>query len=268
MHSRIVQINGHHLNVMRSGQGHPAIMLHGWGASWHHWEPIAPHLTAAGYSVYAPDLYGHGKSAHPDNPQKYAIDNYFASVCSWLHTEGVEKPLLIGHSLGGYLCLRYTLEHPENVGKLVLINPLFSPEQLVISALLKGETMPLLGEAMLKLTPEWLVETSLDFNRHDTASLPEEYRHQVAHDYKRASPHIVRLLSTLTDLTYALPRITSKTLLVWGDKDLTLNPRFFPELAETIPNIKAHRFEGCYHAPHLSQTERFTELLLNFAAEN
>jgi len=266
--SRIVQINGHHLNVMRSGQGKPAILLHGWGASWHHWEPIVPHLTAAGYSIYAPDLYGHGESAHPNDPKKYAIDNYFASVRSWLHTEGVEKPLLIGHSLGGYLALRYTLKHPENVRQLVLINPLFSPKQLSISPLLKGETLPLMGEAVLRWTPEWLVETSLDFNRQDAADLPENYRRQVAHDYKRASPHIVRLLCTLTDLTEELPRIECPTLLVWGDKDLTLNPRYFPILAEKLPNAQAHQFEGCYHAPHLAQSEQFAKLLLDFTTQN
>jgi pimeloyl-ACP methyl ester carboxylesterase len=264
MGSRIVQINGHFLNVCREGFGLPTVLLHGWGSSWHHWEFLIPELTSAGYAVYAPDLYGHGKSAHPNNAAEYPIETYYQSICRWIKTEGIGRPLLIGHSMGGYLGLKFALDHPQDVAGMVLINPLVAPQQIAISPFLKNQTLPLLGELLLKWTPEWLVKSSLDFNRQDTTDLPAAFQHQTALDYKRASPHIVRTLNTIKDLRPSLNQIQTPILLVWGDRDLTLNPKIHADLLKQLPCVQGCCFKGCYHAPHLAQRERFNKLLLSF----
>jgi pimeloyl-ACP methyl ester carboxylesterase len=98
------------------GTGIPVIMLHGLTASHHDWDSLTSEVTQAGYRVYAPDLLGHGDSPRPTNPAIYNLDNLYDSLLDWIEQVHIPKPFfLIGHSLGGYLCLKIAIDQPNHV---------------------------------------------------------------------------------------------------------------------------------------------------------
>ena len=267
MGSDIVQLEGGYLRVRREGQGRPVVLLHGWASSNHHWDGLIERL-AAGYAVYAPDLYGHGDSFRAANPADFTIEPYYRSLCQWLQAERLENIALVGHSLGGHLALAYALDHPQAVTALVLVNPLLSPEQITFARVLASPFLSTAVELLLKSAPEWLIKSSLDLNRQDMIALPDDFQRQTARDYKRASSHIVRTLQTLPDLRPRLGDLSAGTLLVWGDKDLNLHPALFPALLAQIPRARGHVFAGCYHAPHLARRDEFVDLVVSFMAQN
>jgi pimeloyl-ACP methyl ester carboxylesterase len=91
---------------------------------------LMPELVSAGYRCYAPDLLGHGESAKPDTSQQYHIEIFYNYLETWFDSQQIKQPaIFIGHSMGGYLSLLFSLRRPELVRGLVLVDPLFSPSQ-------------------------------------------------------------------------------------------------------------------------------------------
>ena len=95
-------------------------------------------------------------------------------------------------------------------------------------------------------------------------NLPRWARQQVAIDIKRASPHILNLPRTVPDLTPELSRLQTPVQVIWGEKDLTLNPGSFPSLVSALPNSQGHPIPNCGHQPHLTQPEIVNQLVLSF----
>jgi pimeloyl-ACP methyl ester carboxylesterase len=266
----MVHVNRYPLKSIRQGAGPPVVFLHGWGASWHHWQFSLPAVARAGFLAYAPDLLGHGESVKPASQEDYLIPTFVESFSDWVENIGLKKLLLVGHSMGGYVCLEYARSRPEHVAGLVLINPLYSPDQFFRSGggprlRWRALRLPNLGEFFFRLAPEWLIRAGLDFNRFDSPALPVETRCQMARDYKRASPRIVHTIFSIEDLYPFLSKMRVPAMVVWGDKDLTLAPSSFQRLRQSLPDCQAHCFVGRGHSPHLAESGRFNDLLLTFA---
>jgi pimeloyl-ACP methyl ester carboxylesterase len=109
-------VNGINLYYETHGAGRPMVLLHGGLMSGEMFEPILPAL-ARSHQVIAVDLQGHGRTADIDRPidiQLMADD--IAALIDYL---GLDKPDLVGYSLGGGVALFTAVRHPEKVGKLV-----------------------------------------------------------------------------------------------------------------------------------------------------
>jgi pimeloyl-ACP methyl ester carboxylesterase len=70
----------------------------------------------------------------------------------------------------------------------------------------------------------------------------------------------------LGDLTPRLPEIRPQTLVIWGEKDLTLNPKSFPRLARRLPNAVGIPVAGSKHQPHIARPLLVNRLVLDFLA--
>jgi pimeloyl-ACP methyl ester carboxylesterase len=98
----------------------PVVLLHGGSAHAHWWDFVAPAL-ANRLRLLAPDLRGHGESAHVA-PPAYDIDDYVADLAGLAAALGLGRFALVGHSLGGVVALRYAERHPAAVRALALID--------------------------------------------------------------------------------------------------------------------------------------------------
>src|SRR3954470_2946841 len=109
-------VNGITLYYERHGSGRPMILLHGGLGSGDMFAPIIPQL-AEHHEVIAPDLQGHGRTADIDRP----IDHRLMAddIAALIDHLGLEKPDVVGYSLGGGVALFTAAKHPEKVRKLV-----------------------------------------------------------------------------------------------------------------------------------------------------
>jgi len=254
------------LHYIRRGQGDPVILIHGMAASLHGWNWLVPALAANGYSALALDLPGHGDSPKPDDPGQYTIESFYTSLDAWIDSQDfAAPPVLVGHSLGGYLSLSYAVRHPVQVRALVLIDPLYNLEQLSPFVRMLRHR-PAISEKALHLIPERVISALLSWDPTRSEDHPRDARQQIAADYKRASSHIVYIPASLQDLTPLLSQVTLPSLVIWGEKDLTLRPDSFPALAEALPNALSRAIRGAGHQPHIGQPTLVNRLALDFLA--
>ncbi len=246
------------------GDGPPLILLHGLAASSHDWDRLIPVLVQAGFRVYAPDLPGHGNSAKPLDRRMYQANNIYAHLEDWiLNLRLPAPPVLVGHSLGGFLSLYFALRHPDRVKGLVLLNPFYTPGQIPLRLRLLSNH-PEWGERALRTTPLWLIELVTALEPYDAHHCAKEARLQEARDYKRACPGIAYIPASLPDLAPSLGKLRLPVSVIWGDKDLTLDPHSFPKLVKSIPNASGYIIRGRGHKPHLSQPVETHALILEF----
>jgi pimeloyl-ACP methyl ester carboxylesterase len=97
----------------------PLILVHGGQDHCRNWDWVAQDLRRD-YHIIAPDLRGHGDSAHSPSGE-YGLGAYVYDLAQLIHQQGLAPVRMIAHSLGGNIALRYTGTYPETVSKLVSI---------------------------------------------------------------------------------------------------------------------------------------------------
>ncbi|PWU55537.1 alpha/beta hydrolase [Micromonospora sp. S4605] len=109
-------VNGVHLYYETHGTGRPMILLHGGLGSGEMFGPILPTL-AEHHQVVAVDLQGHGRTADIDRPLDVTL--MADDVAALIDHLGLDKPDVVGFSLGGGVALQVAIRHPEKVGRVV-----------------------------------------------------------------------------------------------------------------------------------------------------
>jgi pimeloyl-ACP methyl ester carboxylesterase len=112
-------VNGIRLYYETHGQGRPLILLHGGLGSGEMFGPLLPAL-AEGRQVIAVDLQGHGRTADIDRP--ISIELMADDIAALVDHLGLDRPDVMGYSLGGGVAFQAAVRHPEVVGRLVLVS--------------------------------------------------------------------------------------------------------------------------------------------------
>jgi len=259
-------------NYVQHGSGTPVIMIHGLAASLHDWDDLVPELSENGYASYALDLLGHGDSPRLDS-RAYQMDWIFEHFSSWMKSLKLTEPaVLIGHSLGGYVALEYARRVSAWTRGLILVNPFYTRSQLPV-LLRNTYSHAKWSSLIVGRTPEWLFRFFVDLSSVATGhsigsihSLPEKIRAQTALDFRRTAPGVYHLPNGIADLTQYLPGISTPSLVVWGDRDQTLNTASFPRLVNGLPKARAEVLHAG-HVPHQSHAPDFNRIVMNFLKE-
>ena len=112
-------VNGLHMYYETLGSGRPLILLHGGLGSSEMFGPILPAL-AADHRVIAPDLQGHGRTADIDRPIDMSL--MADDVAALIDHLGLDRPDVLGYSLGGGVAFFLASKYPDKIGKLVIVS--------------------------------------------------------------------------------------------------------------------------------------------------
>jgi len=195
-------VNGIKLYYETHGAGKPLILLHGGLGAIEMFGPNLPAL-ANGRQVIAVDLQGHGRTADIDRP--FSIELMADDIAALIKHLKLERPDIMGYSLGGGVALQTAIRHPELVGKLVLVStPIrrsaFYPDILAQ----QGQVTAAAAEAM-KQTPMYQLYASI-------APRPE--------DWARLLGKIGEAMKNDFDFSKDVAGIKATTLVVAGDADI------------------------------------------------
>lgn len=106
-----------------AANGITVVLLHGKNFCGATWEASINVLAGAGYRVVAPDQIGFCRSSKPRGYQ-FSFHQLAANTHALLEQAGIDKAIVIGHSMGGMLATRYALDFPQATAQLVLVNPI------------------------------------------------------------------------------------------------------------------------------------------------
>jgi pimeloyl-ACP methyl ester carboxylesterase len=110
-------VNGINLYYEIHGAGRPLVLLHGGLGSGEMFDPILPQL-AEHHQVIAPDLQGHGRTADVDRPIDIRL--MADDIGALIDHLGLQKPDVVGYSLGGGVAFQTAVRHPDRVRRLVM----------------------------------------------------------------------------------------------------------------------------------------------------
>ena len=255
-----------HLHVRDSGpKDAPAvILLHGFGASLHTWEPWAQGLAAT-HRVIRFDLPGSGLSP-PDPTGDYTDARSRRLLLALMDRLGVARASLVGHSIGGRIAWGFAAEHPERVDKLVLV----APDGFASPGFEYGRApeVPATFKLMRHVLPESLLRMSLAPAYADPALLTDAIAERY-HDLMRAPGSrdalLARMAQTvLTDPVPVLQRIRAPTLLLWGEQDAMIPFANAADYLKAIPKATRVSLPGVGHLPHEEAPQRSLVPVLEF----
>ena len=113
-----VEVNGQKVHFKVSGQGRDMVLLHGWGANLSLMNPLHKHFERY-FRTFSVDLPGFGLSDQP--PRKWGMAEYASLVKGFLHNQGIERPILLGHSFGGKVSI-FLAAQQQPIHKLILVD--------------------------------------------------------------------------------------------------------------------------------------------------
>ena len=243
------------------------------------------------FKIIIPDLPGFGKSDEPD--ENWNLDNYiefvdefikcatqargfeliknilnksslkniinggFSSISS-IKTEEKKKPVLIGHSFGGQIAMKYAMKYPEKIDKLILagaagIRHKLSTKRKIIYILAKS------GKKVFSLFPE------TKFPIRNLVSYSRKFLYKLARekDYHQASLRMKEIMKNILaeDLTPVLDKIKTPTLLVWGKLDNSTPLSDGKLMNEKIENSELVIIDDANHSLPYQKAKEFAKII-------
>ncbi len=267
--TRLVETSSGRVACIKAGSGPTLILLHGLGTSSETWVPTIRAL-ADRFTVYAPDLAGHGNSSGA--PLRGSVEPLVNALDDFCAVEGIETAAIVGHSLGGLVAVRFALNHPDRVSHLVLVDAGGIGEEM--SWLLRLAAIPLLGKLVFGPSRLWLkhyndrlfvppgnVDTNLLRSIHRSRTL-----HVTAGFMRRAVGLSADLLGPV-ESAYLLPRlgeVAAPVLVLWGEQDRLFPVEQLESVRETCPLVEIRTFPDVGHWPYAEVPDGFNAALIEF----
>ncbi len=265
----IAESHGNRISYIHAGSGPPVILIHGLGGSTLVWQRNIEAL-AQRYSVYAIDMPGHGYS---DNPALgYGLEAARKYIAGFMDAMNIQKASFVGNSAGGLAAISFTINHPERVDKLVIVDGAGLGQEL--AGFLKVLSVPLVGEILARPSVGSM-RALLRALIYDQTKVPMGLAEEMA-NVRRLPGRKLALLKYLRLGANArgqkrnviqspdLSKISVPTLVVWGRNDFLVPVAHAERTAKAIPGARLHIFDSCGHWPQLEKSEEFNNLLREF----
>lgn len=270
--SHFIAVDGAKVHYQEFGDASkpPVILIHGYTASLYVWKSTAPMLADAGFHVIAVDLLGFGYSEKP-SWFDYSIQSQARMVSRFMDRMGIGRATLVGSSYGGAVAATITLDSPERIEKLVLVDAVINDE-LKNHPVLKLASFPGIGEV---ITP-FLADSKLflRYRMHGTLAkvnhemITEDRIESIRRPLFAADGHHSLLATSRNWSANHIERdahqINQPTLIIWGEEDTVIPIKNGCKLHQEILNSRFVVLKDCGHVPQEEKSELFTEIVSEF----
>lgn len=252
-----VTIDGDRLHWLEEGSGEPAVvLLHAFPLHAGMWTPQLTGLSDR-FRVVAPDMLGFGGSDAPDAPDAYSVDRWADGVAGLLDHLGLDRVVLGGVSMGGYVAFAFHRRHRRRVAGLVLADTRPGPDTPEVAERRRAQARRVADEGTAGL-----IETLLDglLGRHTRAHRPEVIDATRRLMVGNAASGVIGALEAMRrrpDSTPDLASIDVPTLVVVGADDTLSPPDVARDLCAAIPGATLALLADAGHLSSVEAPEAF-----------
>jgi len=254
------------VEVLEAGMGAPLLFLHGAGGI-PAWEGALP-LLARAYHVYAPLLPGFGRSTGLDH-----LDDQwdlFLHGFDVLEALGLERPYLVGESMGGWIAAEMAALRPKEIGRLALAAPigLWRDDAPVVDLFghMTHELVPyLFHDPGVPAAQRMLALTGLFSDKDDRTPDQVELLIELSRGFRTAAKFLFPIPER--GLEKRLFRITAPTLVVWGAGDRFVAPSYAQLFADRIAGAHLTIIDGAGHLIGLERPEPYAQAVMGWGRE-
>jgi pimeloyl-ACP methyl ester carboxylesterase len=276
---QILELPGGDVQVLEEGPANgdenaaPIVLLHCYSCSLHWFDHLAP-LLAETHRVIRIDLLGFGGSEKPESG--YSMEEQAALVGNAMNRLDVEGAVVVGHSMGFDIAVALAQQSSELVDRLVDIDEAVDNELVDIPFLGQLAYVPVLGQAIWRLTPDFAIEDGVSVAFAPDFDIPSGFDNpdQVVDDFRamtytsfdeaasenEAFSDEVPLDERVTDAGVPLLAIFGSESQIWSD------PAAVAAGYEDVPAVQIEIIDGAGHSPNVEKPEETAALILDFAA--
>jgi pimeloyl-ACP methyl ester carboxylesterase len=263
--SEYLELEGSWIRYRVAGGGSPVVLVHGWLSSGEIWNPLADRL-AQRFTVYTLDLAGFGESDKPLTG--YGVRYGSRLLYAFCAHFGLTRTAVVGHDVGGVMAVKLAADHPDVVGRIVLVATPADENQIDLPTLLWLATLPVvgpvfyaLGRLLRPLRRLWMRPFVLD---------PEDLTEEVVDDAGKPTP--AAFTKTLSVMRREIARgrlarqagiIKAPVLAIAGEEDQIVDPQAADNWARTV-SAEVVLMDQCGHLPMLECAGEFNARVLTF----
>jgi pimeloyl-ACP methyl ester carboxylesterase len=242
------------------GHGRPVVFLHGWLGSWRYWFPTMERV-AENFRTYSFDFWGFGESRRKSTYE--SIQNYSDQVIRFLDELGIDRCLLVGHSMGGMVAVKTAINHPKRISRVAAVGAPIVGDSL--SWLLKLIDRPIMADAFARVP--WFRRYM--FHRFLGETTDPAVEEILDDSVKSSSTTLRNAVGSMwrTDLRPELSRLSVPTLIVHGGRDEIVQPNQ-ADLFDDIPVAEVVVMPESRHFPFLDEPDVFNDILIRFLKQD
>lgn len=266
----------------------PIVFLHGFPLSGKSWQPQLEFFGAGGANVgaaggfvgaghafvgagqafvgagqaFAPDLRGHGSG--PTGPGPWFLHHYVEDLVAWLDHKGLERVVLCGLSMGGYIALQFALEHPERLAALVLADTRADADSNEAKDKRFASVKQILQGGMAGFAPGFAKNALGATTQREQPALVDRVEAMMMANRPEHAALVLGALAARKDASADLGRIRCATLVLVGEEDKVTPVEAAEALAKGISGAKLRVIPRAGHFANLEQPAAFNEALAAF----
>ena len=266
-----------HIRDEGNKNGKTIVMVHGFNGSLFNYELLIPHLNDR-YRILSLDLPAHGLTGAVKS-DFYSHDGFEDVIKEVVKIQGIDEFYLIGHSMGGMVAWRYTLNNMKQIKGLIIIGSPFIGSEIEYNDFQSVNAPPaafkLLDTALFRemlgyVTPRLLVKEGISQTVYDqsivTDDLVDQFHDIILMEGTREA--IGKLVINHEDNFMADPAILRKinipTLILHGEEDSLVDIRFVSHFVEQIPDVKLISYPKVGHMPPIEIPMQLSKDIQNF----
>ena len=249
------------LAYQETGEGEAIIILHGLFGSSDNWLSVAKELSE-NYKVYLLDLRNHGDSPHTE---EFTYAAMAEDIAEFVQQHQIKDPIVVGHSMGGKTAMRFSVEHPELLKKLVVVDiapRYYPPHHQTILAGLKAidvenlksrkEADTVLSEYINELGVRQFLLKNLGRSKGG------------GYEWKLNLPVIDEKIENIGEALGEDKHFDKPTLFINGTTSNYIKKEDEEMIRKIFPNASIQPIEGAGHWVHAEKPEEFLSVLQSF----
>jgi pimeloyl-ACP methyl ester carboxylesterase len=255
-----------HINIRSMGRGNPVVLIPGLASPAAVWDGIAPELAKT-HRVLVVEVNGFGGGDPGANDQPGLLAGVVADLAGWMAANHIERPAVIGHSMGGLIGMMLVRDHPERVGRLMIVDalPFFGtlmapgatvdtlrPTAEMIRDSIRNATTPMETPPNMSNNPAGVAQVGAWSRAADRKVVAEALYEDLMSDLRPDIAHLTRPITMLYPVPSPAVEATVRNL--------------YTQAFAADPQVKLVPIQNSYHFIMLDQPDRFRAAVDDFIA--